>query len=168
MSVSDVFKNSYRRHILLLERRYVRMKKILKKRGIMAVILGILFAFCYFGADTITGGIDNIGAALVAAVLVMIVGCALLLNLFLMVTDIVIYLVPDRGKVVISYVLLALYVAALLYFIYDAFAFSYGEFFSWLAEGEFFSLMYVLIMIVLVIMIAGRLHEIKKLRKKLK
>lgn len=142
------------------------MKKILKKRGILALILGILFVVCYFYADSVHGGIDSIGAAIVAAVVLMLVGSAFLLNLFLLVTDVLIYLVPEKGKVFISYVLLALYAAALVFIIYDAFAFSYGQFFSWLAEGEFFSLLHVLIVIVLVIMIAGRWHELKKLRKK--
>ena len=142
------------------------MKKILKKRGILALILALLFAYCYYRAETASGGIDYIGEAIVVAVMLLGVGCAFLLNLFLLVTDILIYLVPEKGKVIISFVLVGLYAAALLYIIYDAFASSYGQFFSWLAEGEFFSLLHVLIMIVLVIMIAGRLHEIKKLRKK--
>ena len=55
------------------------------------------------------------------------------------------------------------YAAALLFIIYDAFAFSYGKFFSYLAEGEFFSILHVFFFVVLIIMILIRAGKLRKI-----
>lgn len=141
------------------------MKKILKTHGIWALVLGILWGISYLAAQNVHGGLDMIGEAFAAASLVLLLEGAFILNLILLVTDTVIYVSPRSGKILFSYVLLALYILALAGIIYSAFSFSYGKFFQYLKEGEFFSYIHVLIAILLIIMIIVRRNKLKKIRR---
>lgn len=140
------------------------MKKILTKHGIIALVLAALWVIAYLYADSIHGGLDSIGEAIIAAVLFTVVTGAFLVNLFLTAADTVIHFAPRKGKIIVSRILLFCYGAALLYVVWSAFSFSYGKFFSYLAEGEFFSYMHVLFFLVLVIMILVRIRKLRKLQ----
>lgn len=140
------------------------MKRILRNHGIAALVIGVLLVISYLYTDNIHGGIDSVGLAIAASTLTLVLAGAFILNLFLLLTDIILYYSPVKARIALSCVLLFLYTAALLYVIYDAFAFSYGRFFSYLAEGEFFSILHVFFMLVLLIMIVIRFVKLKKLR----
>ncbi len=143
------------------------MKKILRKHGIAALILGGLLAVSYLITDNLHGGLDYIGGAIFWSSITLILAGAFIVNLFLLAADTIIYFSPIRGKIFISRILLLLYGAALLYTVYSAFSFSYGKFFSYLAEGEFFSYLHVIFFAVLIIMILVRMHKLKKLKERL-
>ena len=144
------------------------MKTILKKHGIWALILGILWGISYVAAQNVHGGLDSIGAAFAAASLVLLLEGAFILNLILLVTDTVIYVSPRSGKIFFSYVLLALYVIAFAGIIYSAFSFSYGKFFQYLREGEFFSYIHVLIAILLIVMFMIRREKLRRIKREKK
>ncbi len=138
------------------------MKKILKIHGLTALFLGILLAAVYLRLVR-SGG--DIGDAVAAVLLWMILGGAFLLDLFLFLVNTLLYHVSDRNKILLSRVLLVLYAAGLLYAVYSAFACSSGSFLAWLAEGDVFGYLYLLVIVVLIIMITVRTHELKKLQK---
>lgn len=140
------------------------MIKILRNHGIAALVIGALLVISYLYTDSLHGGIDSVGLAIAASSITLVLAGAFILNLFLLLTDTILYFSPVKARIVLSCVLLFLYAAALLYVIYDAFAFSYGRFFSYLAEGEFFSILHVLFMLVLLIMIIIRFVKLRKLR----
>ena len=139
------------------------MKKILIKHGIIALVLGILWVISYLYTESIHGGLDSIAEAIFGSVMFLIVTGAFLLNVVLTLTDTIIHFAPQKGKIILSWILLACYAAALLFIIYDAFAFSYGKFFSYLAEGEFFSILHVFFFVVLIIMILIRAGKLRKI-----
>ena len=143
-------------------KRAEELKKIHKRHLLAALILGIIWVLCYLYTNSVHGGIDAIGLAFVAGTLFVLATGAFVLNLILYAIDIFICYSPKKGKILLSWLLLILYIAALLFTVYNAFAFSYGRFFQYLKEGEFFSIVYLLIMIVLLIMIAIRWFKLKK------
>lgn len=138
------------------------MKEILKKHGVIALFLGALWLLGYLWTENIHGGIDGIGEAIVAAAVYLLLGGAFLLNLVLFAVHVLELYAPQKGKIILSYVLLLLYGLALIGVIYSAFDFSYGRFFAYLAEGEFFSILHVLFVVVLIIMIFLRYRKLKK------
>ena len=108
----------------------------------------------------------SIGNAIAIATLAVILEAAFILNLILLVTDTVIYVSPRSGKILVSRLLLIAYVLALAAVIYSAVSFSYGKFFQYLKEGEFFSWLHVIAVILLVIMILIRRHKLKMIRSR--
>lgn len=143
------------------------MKKIVKKHGIAALILGGLLLISYLITDNLHGGLDYIGEAIAWSSVTLILAGAFIVNAFLLAADTIVYFSPIRGKIFISCILLILYAAAMLYTVYSAFSFSYGKFFSYLAQGEFFSYMHVFAFAVLIIMILVRKHKLGKLKERL-
>lgn len=139
------------------------MKKILIKHGIIALVLGVLWIISYLYANSIHGGLDSVAEAIFGSVIFLVVTGAFLLNVVLTIADTIIHFAPHKGKIILSCILLFCYAGASLFVIYDAFAFSYGKFFSYLAEGEFFSILHVFFLIVLIIMIAVRTAKLRKL-----
>ncbi len=139
------------------------MKKILIKHGIIALVLAALWVSVYLYADSIHGGLDSIGDAIIAAVMILLVAGAFAVNLFLAAAETVIHFAPRKGKIIVSGILLSCYAAALVYVVWDAFSFSHGKFFSYLAEGEFFSYLHVLFFAVLIVMILLRIRKLRKL-----
>ena len=136
------------------------MKKILKIHGLAALILGILLAAVYLWFVR-SGG--DIGDAVTAVLLYMILGGAFLLDLFLFLVNTILYHASPENKILISRILLFLYAAGLLYTVYSAFTYSYGSFFAWLAEGDVFCYLYLFVILVLIIMIIVRMRELKKM-----
>ncbi|MBR2802909.1 MAG: hypothetical protein IKE21_10090 [Erysipelotrichaceae bacterium] len=140
------------------------MKEILKKHGIIALVLGALWIVSYIWMEGVHGGLDSLGVAIIAAVFFLLMGGAFLLNLVLFAVHVLERYVPQKGKIILSYVLLAVYGIAFLYVLYRAFDFSYGRFFTYLKEGEFFSILYLLFLILLLIMFVIRYRRLKKYR----
>ena len=140
------------------------MKKILRKHGIIALVLAALWIIVYLHLSGISGGLDMLADAIVAAVLLAYVTGAFVLNLFLLGADVLIFRAGPQDKVLISNLLTGLYVCALLYVMYSAFAFSDGQFFTYLAEGDFFAVLYLSVMLVLVLMIIIRLMKTRRLQ----
>ncbi len=136
------------------------MKKILKIHGLTALILGILLAAVYLRLVR-SGG--DIGDAVTAVLVYMILGGAFLLDLFLFLVNTILYHASSENKILISRILLFLYAAGLLYAVYSAFAYSSGSFFAWLAEGDVFCYLYLFVILVLIIMIIVRMRELKKM-----
>ena len=140
------------------------MKKILRKHGIIALVLAVLWVLAYLHLNSINGGLDRLADAIVAAVLLAYMTGAFVLNLFLLAADALILRAAPKGKVRLSRLLAGLYTCALLYVIYSAFAFSDGQFFTYLAEGDFFAVLYLSVMLVLVLMIIIRLMKTRRLQ----
>ena len=142
------------------------MKELLKKHGIAALLLGLVWLLAYLWTENIHGGLDGLGEAIIAAVAYLLLGGAFLLNLVLFAVHALELHAPQKGKIILSYVLLLLYGIAFLAIVYSAFDFSYGKFFRYLAEGEFFSILHVLFLIILIIMICIRYRKLQKYRHK--
>ena len=141
------------------------MKEILKKHGIAALLLGLVWLLAYLWTENIHGGIDGIGEAIVAAAVYLLLGGAFVLNLILFLVHAVELKVPKKGKIILSSVLLGIYALAFLFVLYSAFDFSYGRFFEYLAEGEFFSILHLLFMGILLTMMVIRYRRLKKYRR---
>ena len=140
------------------------MKKILRKHGIIALVLAVLWVLAYLHLNSINGGLDMLADAIVAAVLLAYVTGAFVLNLFLLGADALILHASPQNKVLISRLLCGLYAGALLYVVYSAFSFSDGEFFTYLADGDFFAVLYLSVMLVLVVMIIIRIMKTRRLK----
>ncbi len=140
------------------------MKKILRKHGITALVLAVLWVIVYLHLSGISGGLDMLADVIVAAVLLAYVTGAFVLNLFLLGADVLIFRAGPQGKVLISNLLTGLYVCALLYVMYSAFSFSDGQFFTYLADGDFFAVLYLSVMLVLIIMIIVRIMKTHRLK----
>lgn len=141
------------------------MKQLLKKHGIAALVLGILWFISWLITENMHGGIDYIGNAIMASTLYVLLMGAFFLNLLLLLVNVLVYYSPKKGKILISYVLLAVYGIGVLLTIWNAFSFSYGRFFQYLKEGEFFSILHVLFLFILLIMILIRYFKLKKYQK---
>ena len=143
-------------------KRAEELKKTHKRHLLAALILGIIWILCYLYANSVHGGIDAIGLAFVAGTLYVLATGAFILNLILYAFNIFICYSPKKGKIFLSWVLLAVYTAALLYTVYSAFSFSYGKFFQYLAEGEFFSILHVVFLVILIVMILIRRSKLRR------
>ena len=140
------------------------MKKILRKHGITALVLAALWIIVYLYLSGISGGLDMLADVIVAAVLLAYVTGAFVLNLFLLGADALIFRASPQNKVLFSRLLSGLYVCALLYVMYSAFSFSDGQFFTYLADGDFFAVLYLSVILVLIIMIIVRIMKTRRLK----